>query len=380
MKILFLPSWYPSKEDPIWGNYFLKQAESMSKYADVSMMYVNRVGIKQVFKFFKIKKEKPKEYKFKFFKTDIINLKSINIFLSYYFYKKAIYKLYKKNIKEKPDIIFVQSVLPAGVGALYISKKENIPFVVHEHSKTVMQNKKHKAFFEKILKEADGYFAVGKSIKEYLLEIGRTDTKIIPNFINTKKFDILPNKSKKDFTIITICNFFKIKSIEVLFKALRIFLDKYKVTNVKLNIIGTGENEEFYKQTVKKLNLNKYVNFLGYVKNDDVPKKLSESNILCLSSKEETFGIPIVEAMACGLPCISTNCSGPREIINKENGILVPIDDEKKYAEAIYSMYKNSNNYSSSKIKKFVYDNYDEKVVCNNILKELKIIIKRKKS
>jgi hypothetical protein len=149
LKVLVIPSWYPSKENPIWGNYFIKQAEALNNYADVSMLYINRIGLKQAKEIFKERKLdgfNDKIHLFKFYRRTIINIKSVNMSLSFYLYCRALYKAYKSYIKiiGKPDIILAQSALPAGYGALYLSKKTKIPFVVHAHSIDVMNNPNYK--------------------------------------------------------------------------------------------------------------------------------------------------------------------------------------------------------------------------------------------
>ena len=80
------------------------------------------------------------------------------------------------------------------------------------------------------------------------------------------------------------------------------------------------------------------VDFLGFQKNPY--KFISKSNIFVLSSIQEGFPTVIIEAMACGVPVISTDCkAGPNEIIeNRENGLLVPVGDEKSLAEAILQL------------------------------------------
>lgn len=375
MKILFIPSWYPSKNNPIWGSYLIKQAEGMSEYADVSMIYVDRVGFKNIFSLFR--KGSKEKYCFKFYKSKILSLKRLNLNLSYEMYKRAIYRLYKTYEKDngKPDIIFAQSVLPAGLGALYISEKENIPFVVHEHSIEVM--KQYKKHSKVVIDKADGYYAVSKKVKDFLAKRNRKDTVVISNYIDTKRFNVKANKSKDKFILINICNFFKVKSLDTLLKALRIVIDKYKIKNIKLNIIGTGEYESFYKDVCNKLNLNDYVSFKGFIENNKLPDIISSSNLLCLSSTTETFGIPLVEAMACGLPCISTKCGGPEEIVNETNGVLVPIKDPEAYAKAIVYMYKNIDKYDPKIIRKYAHDNYDKEVVCKKLINELQKVIKK---
>lgn len=381
LNILIIPSWYPNKKDPLWGNYFIKQAEALNDYANVSMLYVNRVGIRE---FNNLIKEKQtdgyydKKYNFKFYKKSILNLKSVSIDYSFKKYAKAAYSAYIKLIlmTGKPDIIIVESILPGGIAAKYISKKENIPYMVHAHSENIMSNPIYIKYVKDIIKDADNYMAVNKRMVNIIKDIGRDNCELVPNFIDCKKFDIKNKANKKEFVLVSISNFYKIKALDVLLKALKISLEKDK--KIKLKIVGTGEYEDFYKSLTNSLGLNKNVEFLGYINNNDMPNIIASSNVLCVSSARETFGIPILEAFANGKPCISTDCVGPKEIVNNKNGILVPIGDIEKYAEAILKIKKNYNKYDSKYIKDFVYNNYDKSVICKRIINICNNTIKNK--
>ena len=48
LNILVIPSWYPNEKDPLWGNYFIKQSDALNEYANVSMLHINRVGLKEI--------------------------------------------------------------------------------------------------------------------------------------------------------------------------------------------------------------------------------------------------------------------------------------------------------------------------------------------
>ena len=48
LKVLIIPSWYPNKSDPLWGNYFIKQASALNDYVDVTMLHIERVGLKEI--------------------------------------------------------------------------------------------------------------------------------------------------------------------------------------------------------------------------------------------------------------------------------------------------------------------------------------------
>lgn len=368
-----LPSWYPNEKDPLWGNYFIKQAEELNEYADVSMLYVNRVGIRE---FSNLRKEKitdgyyDKKYSFNFYKETILNYKSLSMDYSFKKYAHAAYKAYKKLIlfTGKPDIILVESVLPAGIAAKYISEKENIPYIVHAHSESVMANPIYKKYIDDIIKDANGYMAVNKVMADIIKRRGRKDCIVVPNFIDCKKFNVPRKRKNKDFVLISISNFYKVKALEVLLKAMDIILKDKKNKNIKLNIVGTGEYKDYYQSLSHSLELDNNVKFLGYIDNNKLPEIIADSDVLCVSSSMETFCIPIVEALSSGKPVISTNCNGPREIINKSNGIIVPIRDVNEYAKAILKIKDNYKKYDSKKIKENALKKYDKEVVCKKII------------
>lgn len=116
---------------------------------------------------------------------------------------------------------------------------------------------------------------------------------------------------------------------------LRAFALICKQKKAHLVILGEGEERKNLENLVHKLNLSESVALLGFQKNPY--KFMKRVSVFVLSSKREGFPNVLVEAMTCGVPVVSTNCqSGPNEIIKDgENGILVPIGDEKALAKAI---------------------------------------------
>jgi glycosyltransferase involved in cell wall biosynthesis len=106
-------------------------------------------------------------------------------------------------------------------------------------------------------------------------------------------------------------------------------------TRLRLVILGEGPEESRLKRLAHALRIEQCVSFLGFQTNPF--KFFARSTIFVLSSVFEGFGNVIVEAMACGVPVISTDCPvGPREIIkNGHNGILVPPKNADLLAEAM---------------------------------------------
>jgi glycosyltransferase involved in cell wall biosynthesis len=144
---------------------------------------------------------------------------------------------------------------------------------------------------------------------------------------------------EKEPVIIAIGRLVKAKDYPTLLNAFKIVLEK---KSAKLIILGEGPEEVFIKKLVKDLRILEKVFFLGFKKNPY--KYLKNSSVFVLSSIREGFGNVIVEAMACGVPVVATDCkSGPAEIIqNGVNGILVEQQNPEKLAEAILEILNNS--------------------------------------
>ena len=98
---------------------------------------------------------------------------------------------------------------------------------------------------------------------------------------------------------------------------------------------------ENLRELANKLNINNKVIFIGYHKNPE--EYMETSSIFVLSSRCEGFPNVLLEAMAMGMPVISTDCkSGPKEIIhNEKNGLIVKVDDELGLSKAINRLVNN---------------------------------------
>ncbi|MDO8548706.1 MAG: glycosyltransferase family 4 protein, partial [Ignavibacteria bacterium] len=127
------------------------------------------------------------------------------------------------------------------------------------------------------------------------------------------------------------------KGIEYLLKA---FLEIKKRLNAHLLIAGTGELDQYIRDFISKNNLNDSVHLLGF--RDDINNIMRTIDLLVLPSLWEGFGIVLIEAMAAGKPCISTQISSMPEIVeNNNSGIIIPPKDSAFLAEACIKIISN---------------------------------------
>jgi len=139
---------------------------------------------------------------------------------------------------------------------------------------------------------------------------------------------------------------------------------KEKNTNFHYTIIAVGKDEENILYQINDLGLKKNVTFINGLQHKEVIKQVSNSNLFLLSSVEEGISNAVLEAMALGIPVISTDCGGMGEVIrNSENGFIVPIRDTAAMAGTIQKFIDLDKTYKINIIK-----NARETIIHNHLL------------
>ena len=382
LKVLILPSWYPTKEDPVRGIFFKEQAEALSQYVDVALLSINSIGLNNPHKILNMKKDDMYECNGVLtLELNYVNWTQKVITLRNHLYKKMLIEGYKEICKlfGKPDLIHAHVSYPAGYGALILSQKFDTPFMVTEHATffetQLIQNK----CTHKTLKCANYYTAVSGPLKDKIIDAGRKQCEVIPNFVNINKFNY-SNKSKNDnsnkFNLINISSMHDKKGIDILLKALHKVTNDYGYTNIHLHLVGKGHKKNDYMNLAAELNLLDICTFCGQVNEKQLIKLMNACNALVISSRKETFGIVGIEAMASGIPVIATRCGGPEDYITPEIGLLIENENVDSLSKGIIQMIEEYDNYDSDVIKKYFYDNYSDKAVCKKIIQTYENIIK----
>lgn len=145
-------------------------------------------------------------------------------------------------------------------------------------------------------------------------------------------------KEKTMPTIVAAGAHSAIKNHLCLFEAVRL---ANKKTPVRLVLFGKGNLTEKYKQWIDKNQMNERITLAGHSSN--LPAEIKNSDIFIVSSNQESFSIVIVEAMATGVPVISTACPyGPPELLQDgKYGTLVPVNNPQALADAIVEQIRN---------------------------------------
>lgn len=261
--------------------------------------------------------------------------------------------------REKIDILHVHYAMPHAICAILARDiaKHDVKVVTTLHGTDITVLGIDDTFQNMIkygIEQSDAVTAVSNDLvvqTKEMLEI-KKDIKVIYNFINEEDYikQHLPNVKKEygikenEKVIIHISNFRKVKRIEDVVHTFKKINDQL---NAKLLLVGDGPEFNQIYQLVKDLKLTDRVLFLGKQKN--ISGLLSISDLMLLLSQKESFGLVLLEAMACEVPCIGTNVGGIPEVIeDAETGYVVELGDTEQAANLAINLLKDDE-----KLKRF---------------------------
>ncbi|CQR46674.1 D-inositol 3-phosphate glycosyltransferase [Paraliobacillus sp. PM-2] len=259
---------------------------------------------------------------------------------------------------EELDILHVHYAIPHAICAILAKEMANrevkIVTTLHGTDITVLGiDNSLKKMIKYGIEKSDAVTAVSHSLVKQTKDMLAVEKPInvVYNFIDTEEYYRHPNNDlRKQYNIqsnekviIHISNFRKVKRIQDVIYA---FQRINQHLPSKLLLIGDGpEYSEMY-QLVHKLGLENNVLFLG--KQNNIAELLSISDLKLLLSEKESFGLVMIEAMACGVPCIGTNVGGIPEVIEEgKNGYIMEIGDIKSLVDKAISLLSDEEKWKS---------------------------------
>jgi len=200
------------------------------------------------------------------------------------------------------------------------------------------------------IEKSDGVTAVSRFLKEKTLTnySCETDIHVIPNFVDTDLFKpesngefrkaIAPNGEK---ILVHTSNFRPVKRVP---DTIRIFEKVQKEIPSKLILVGDGPDRSECERLSRQLDLCDTVKFLG--KQEGLVEILSSSDLFLIPSQSESFGLAALEAMACGLPVVSSSVGGLPELVkHNETGFIAEIGDIDRMAKYALELLSNDKKY-----------------------------------
>ena len=361
IEVLIIPSWYPTPAAPIAGIFIQQQALALQEAGiNVAVLYFQES--------FWQKKEPNtiQEEGLLVTRSHGTSLpKRIRAFR--YLWLKHWDKLFQYHVKNVgyPDLIHAHSFV-AGYVAKYLSDKYSIPYCITEHFGGFITGKipRHwQADLDNIYQHASSVIAVSSTLSKKLAKYTSSEVQIIPNLVNTNIF--FPrekNISGHPIHLISVGHLTDTKNQTFLLKTISLLPS---VTNFQLIIIGKGPLRNTLQRQAKKLGIKKQVHFTGQLSQQAIADEMRNSYLFVFASQAETFGMVLIEAMACGLPIISTPCGIAEELIQMGGGRIVNTEEE--MAKAIVNLTNEYSTFDATHLHKVVKSNYSGAIVAHKI-------------
>ena len=279
---------------------------------------------------------------------------------------------------ENLDLLHVHYAIPHATSAYLakeIAKNKGLKIITTLHGTDITLVGLEPTFLPLVkfsIEKSDGVTAVSRFLKEktitnYSIE---SDINVIPNFVDTQQFKkvsiddcafrkhIAPNGEK---ILVHTSNFRPVKRVP---DTIRIFNLVQKEIPSKLLLVGDGPDRSECERLVRELNLSDHVKFLG--KQEGLVEILSSSDIFLIPSQSESFGLAALEAMACGLPVISSSVGGLPELVkHNECGFIAEIGDVERMAKYTLDLLTNEKKYElfSHNARERTVNKFDKSIV-----------------
>jgi len=381
MHITLLPSWYPTNEKDVNGVFFRDQALALSAHGHkIGVIAIQSRSIVTVLhhnkSFWRFSKKVNDEgvitYRNWFWAAIPIVPQG-----KYLLWKRAANSLLNEYVLDHgwPDLIHAHSALFAGAAAAEWKARYDLPFVLTEHSSAYARGilrPWHLRLSKHAAQAADALIAVSPFLSNLLVQqlgINPAKCQWIPNIV-AKRFNSLGESANKE-TIrrpIRLLNLALMNTnkgqVDLLEAFAKAFPSPY---STELWLAGDGPLLKKLRAMAETLGVNSRIRFLGLVPPDEVPRLLSQVDVMVVASHCETFGVVVAEALMTGTPVVATKCGGPEYIVREGDGLLVQPRKPEELAEALRLIVKNLSTMDFKTIAKRAHQRFSGEVVAKQL-------------
>jgi L-malate glycosyltransferase len=364
MNILVLTHSYPDQNHKWRGIFVREQVRALSLKHDIIVVYFkvdySHFSPFSVYSFLKKVDGRVTEYEVTVNKSFPVITQIKSLSNTYRFIKNEILN------QIKIDIIHSHLSYPGGFLGTILQVKNKIPNILTEHSriKSYFRSWFHKQCVKFTLRKATCVISVSKPLKEEIVSLCHRQVEVIHNIVDIGKFELI--KPKPEGTL----NIGFLGALKNDNKGLDLLLKSASLLERKeffLHIGGDGILIDSYKKMARELGIDSNCKFYGEISRNDIADFYSGLDLFVLASRYETFGIVLIEAMACGIPVIATKCGGPEEIVTTSTGMLIQKDNIEELKNAIMTMSESIGSYNKGTIRNYANENFGQEVFIKRV-------------
>jgi N-acetyl-alpha-D-glucosaminyl L-malate synthase BshA len=262
------------------------------------------------------------------------------------------------------DLLHVHYAIPHA-SAAYMAKKilegkgKKIPVITTLHGTDITLVGKDKMYAPVVafsINQSDAITAVSNNLRDetYKTFTIEKEIEVIYNFVDVQRFNRKPIDAFKkviapngERILLHASNFRKLKRVQ---DVVKIFYEVQKEIPSKLLFVGDGPERQTAEELSRNLGVCEEIRFVG--KQEQMEDILAIADLFLLTSEYESFGLAALEAMAAGVPVISTNAGGLKEInIDGETGYMANVGDIETMSEKALSILRNDETLKAFKTR-----------------------------
>lgn len=357
--VIFVREYFPSNENPSVSSWVLNQAIGLIKNNIKPIVISPTPNVPNWIK--RLRKDKhswkiiPNKQLSNYKEVDVIRYPFIKLPNTYFFKynMRALNNcIFKSGKRIKANLIHAHFG-HAGIVSVKLKIFLKIPLITSFYGFDLGSDKqKLNSYYKDLSKEGDLFLALSEDMKKDLIEIGFPKEKIIVHHLGVNLEEFKPlNNNNIAFTFLIVASFTERKGIHYTIEAYNQFCNEYPEINSTLKIIGDGN----YKSKLLSLaESNKQIVFINNHISENprklVREEMQKCDVFILTSitlpDSDKEGTPVVlmEAQACGKPCIATYHAGiPEVVIDNKTGVLVKERSSEEIKNAMVTLFFNTN-------------------------------------
>lgn len=245
----------------------------------------------------------------------------------------------------RPDVVAAMEYNMAAIAAKHWCNIHKVPYISWSDGTCFSERNIHlyqKLCRKYIIKNTAAFIASSTKTKENQIRMGAPADRIFISglSIDIRKYAEAGNVYDPDGALICVGSLIKRKGTDLLLDALALIREE----KWELNIVGEGPEEENLRSQAASLGIEHRVHFCGFTTGAVLTEMYEKSSVFILPTREDCFGLVILEAMCCGLPVISSRyADGAYDLVkDDQNGLIIDPYDKRSFADAIMTLIRNS--------------------------------------